>query len=146
MLQSVQSFTADITDKTDRTGPRGRALTPSAPAEDLAGFDVAAIAVPTPLRDGTPDLSHIQRRATLRDACRPFALSPAHHACDCDARRLTLPNIHDTRSVSERYDAMSGAPVVSICPVHLRTEAAVTPMMEVVSALYTYGDQCSTKR
>jgi UDP-N-acetyl-D-glucosamine dehydrogenase len=30
---------------------------------DLAGFDVAVIAVPTPLRDGSPDLTHIEDAA-----------------------------------------------------------------------------------
>jgi UDP-N-acetyl-D-glucosamine dehydrogenase len=34
-------------------------------ADDLAGFDVAVITVPTPLRDGAPDLSHIQRAGEM---------------------------------------------------------------------------------
>ena len=36
--------------------------TPTADPDDLADFDIAIISVPTPLRDGTPDLSHIERR------------------------------------------------------------------------------------
>jgi UDP-N-acetyl-D-glucosamine dehydrogenase len=32
-------------------------------AEDLSNFDVAVIAVPTPLTDGAPDLSHVERAA-----------------------------------------------------------------------------------
>ncbi|MGQ0521263.1 MAG: nucleotide sugar dehydrogenase [Actinomycetota bacterium] len=40
----------------------GRYL-PSALASSLAGFDVAVITVPTPLREGVPDLSHIESSA-----------------------------------------------------------------------------------
>ncbi|MGW4442004.1 nucleotide sugar dehydrogenase [Streptomyces sp. NPDC004682] len=38
---------------------RNGSYRPSASPEDLAGFDVAVIAVPTPLRDGAPDLSYV---------------------------------------------------------------------------------------
>ncbi|WP_421119128.1 nucleotide sugar dehydrogenase [Aquihabitans daechungensis] len=37
---------------------------PSADAADLAGFDIAVISVPTPLREGSPDLSYIEASAT----------------------------------------------------------------------------------
>lgn len=41
---------------------------------DLAGFDIAVISVPTPLRDGSPDLSYIQAAATeLGGHLRPGA-------------------------------------------------------------------------
>jgi UDP-N-acetyl-D-glucosamine dehydrogenase len=36
---------------------------PTSRLDDCAGFDVALIAVPTPLREGTPDLSHIESAA-----------------------------------------------------------------------------------
>jgi nucleotide sugar dehydrogenase len=43
--------------------------------EDLAGFDVAVISVPTPLREGTPDLSYVEAAgATLARALSPGAL------------------------------------------------------------------------
>ncbi len=43
--------------------------------EDLAGFDVAVISVPTPLREGTPDLSYVEAAgATLARALTPGAL------------------------------------------------------------------------
>lgn len=41
----------------------GRYL-PSANPDDLAGFDIAVISVPTPLREGQPDLSYIEASAT----------------------------------------------------------------------------------
>ena len=43
--------------------------------EDLAGFDVAVISVPTPLRDGAPDLSYVESAAAaLARVLRPGAL------------------------------------------------------------------------
>ncbi|MFC7548894.1 nucleotide sugar dehydrogenase [Plantactinospora sp. GCM10030261] len=38
-----------------------RRFQPSTDYADAAGFDVCVISVPTPLRDGTPDLSYVQR-------------------------------------------------------------------------------------
>ena len=47
---------------------------PSSDPRSCAGFDVAVIAVPTPLRDGTPDLSYIDQSArTLARFLRPGA-------------------------------------------------------------------------
>jgi UDP-N-acetyl-D-glucosamine dehydrogenase len=43
--------------------------------EDLTGFDVAVISVPTPLREGTPDLSYVEAAgATLARVLSPGAL------------------------------------------------------------------------
>ncbi len=43
--------------------------------DELDGFDVAVIAVPTPLRDGTPDISHIEAAArTLGRRLKPGAV------------------------------------------------------------------------
>jgi len=48
--------------------------TPTADPDDLADFDIAIISVPTPLRDGTPDLSHIEEAGkTLARYLRPGA-------------------------------------------------------------------------
>jgi UDP-N-acetyl-D-glucosamine dehydrogenase len=47
---------------------------PSSDPRACAGFDVAVIAVPTPLRDGTPDLTYIEESArTLARYLRPGA-------------------------------------------------------------------------
>jgi UDP-N-acetyl-D-glucosamine dehydrogenase len=47
---------------------------PSSDPRACAGFDVAVIAVPTPLRDGTPDLTYIEQSArTLARYLRPGA-------------------------------------------------------------------------
>jgi len=50
------------------------AFQPSSDPRSCAGFDVAVIAVPTPLREGTPDLNHIEESArTLARYLRPGA-------------------------------------------------------------------------
>jgi len=62
-LAAGASFIEDISD--DRLGAAlasGR-YRPSADPADLAGFDVAVISVPTPLREGVPDLSYIESAA-----------------------------------------------------------------------------------
>ena len=52
-----------------------RGYLPSSDPDDLAGFDVAVISVPTPLRDGAPDLSYIEAAAhTLATRLTPGAL------------------------------------------------------------------------
>ncbi len=49
-------------------------LRPSSEARSCAGFDVAVIAVPTPLRDGLPDLSHVEQATrTMARYLRPGA-------------------------------------------------------------------------
>jgi nucleotide sugar dehydrogenase len=48
---------------------------PTDDPSDLEAFDVAVITVPTPLREGMPDLSHVEQAAGLvADALRPGAL------------------------------------------------------------------------
>jgi UDP-N-acetyl-D-glucosamine dehydrogenase len=62
-LAGGSSFIEDIGD--DRLAAAlssGRYL-PSADPADLAGFDIAVISVPTPLKEGTPDLSYMEASA-----------------------------------------------------------------------------------
>ena len=64
-LRRGASFIDDITD-TDLTAvlDTGR-YTPSDDVADLAGFTVAVVCVPTPLRDGAPDLRYIEDAARM---------------------------------------------------------------------------------
>ncbi len=60
-LQSGRSHVEDISDATLRRALDSGCYRPTADPEDLAGFDVAVISVPTPLTDdGAPDLSYIE--------------------------------------------------------------------------------------
>ena len=64
-LRRADSFIDDITDDDLRAAlDTGRYL-PTDDATDLAGFTTAVVCVPTPLRDGAPNLSFIEDAARL---------------------------------------------------------------------------------
>jgi nucleotide sugar dehydrogenase len=62
-LRSGESFVEDVSDQTLRAMLATGRFVPSASYDDAAGFDVAVITVPTPLREGAPDLSYIEESA-----------------------------------------------------------------------------------
>jgi UDP-N-acetyl-D-glucosamine dehydrogenase len=71
-LLSGQSYIEDIPDELLGTVLEAGTLHPSCEARACAGFDVAVIAVPTPLREGVPDLRYIEQAAeTLARFLRP---------------------------------------------------------------------------
>jgi UDP-N-acetyl-D-glucosamine dehydrogenase len=73
-LAAGTSYVEDITD--ERLAPllANGTLRPTADPADLAGFDIAVISVPTPLREGSPDLSYIEASAAeLGGHLRPGA-------------------------------------------------------------------------
>ena len=71
----AHSYVEDVS--SEQLAERDRVGLPSRPPipADLAGFDVAVITVPTPLRDGVPDLSFIETAASdLAPHLRPGVL------------------------------------------------------------------------
>lgn len=58
-LQGGQSYVGDISDD-ELQSALGKGYKATTDQRDLAGFDVAVISVPTPLRDHMPDLSYIE--------------------------------------------------------------------------------------
>src|SRR5947199_10565608 len=73
-LAAGESYVEDISsDQLNAALDSGR-YRPSSEAKACAGFDVAVITVPTPLREGNPDLSYIESAAaTLGRFLRPGA-------------------------------------------------------------------------
>lgn len=72
-LKAGQSYVGDITDA-ELQSALAKGYVPTSDPDDLAGFDVAVVSVPTPLRDGGPDLSFIESAgATLGAHLRPGA-------------------------------------------------------------------------
>ena len=64
-LSAGESYVEDVAgDVLGGALASGRYL-PTASEDALAGFDVAVITVPTPLKEGAPDLSHIEASATV---------------------------------------------------------------------------------
>ncbi|QEU95908.1 nucleotide sugar dehydrogenase [Streptomyces kanamyceticus] len=64
-LMIGESYVEDIPESRLRPLLASGAYCPSVETSDCAHFDVAVITVPTPLRDGTPDLSHVEDAARL---------------------------------------------------------------------------------
>jgi UDP-N-acetyl-D-glucosamine dehydrogenase len=58
-LQAAEPSSPDVPTELIATALANGLYAPTTCPEDLAGFDVAVIAVPTPLHDGAPDLSAI---------------------------------------------------------------------------------------
>ncbi|GAA0909248.1 nucleotide sugar dehydrogenase [Pseudonocardia zijingensis] len=73
-LRRAESFIDDVSGaQLARMLASGR-YHPTSDAADLAGFELAVVSVPTPLRDGAPDLSHVEAAAVelgghLRPGC-----------------------------------------------------------------------------
>ncbi|HTZ10698.1 MAG TPA: nucleotide sugar dehydrogenase [Acidimicrobiales bacterium] len=73
-LRRCESYVEDISDKQLLEARHSGRYRPTADAADAAGFDVAVITVPTPLREGVPDLSYIEDSArALGPLLRPGA-------------------------------------------------------------------------
>src|SRR6476620_9712275 len=62
-LRKAESFIDDVSDADLAEALATGRYTPSADPGDLAGFRTAVVCVPTPLRDGAPDLTFIENAA-----------------------------------------------------------------------------------
>jgi nucleotide sugar dehydrogenase len=70
-LRAGHSYVGDISDA-ELAAALAQGYLPTTDPDDLAGFDVAVISVPTPLRNGLPDLSYIEQAGeTLGRHLRP---------------------------------------------------------------------------
>jgi UDP-N-acetyl-D-glucosamine dehydrogenase len=73
-LNAGESYVEDISDEILQEALASGRYRATTRERDCAGFDVAVITVPTPLRDGVPDLSYIEASArTLGRYLRPGA-------------------------------------------------------------------------
>src|SRR3712207_6332501 len=60
-----RTFIDDVSDADVAAALASGRFLPTTDQADLAGFDVAVVTVPTPLRDGAPDLSYVESAATM---------------------------------------------------------------------------------
>jgi len=73
-LAAGDSYVEDVADETLAAALASERYTPTNDPRHLGGFDVAVITVPTPLREGAPDLSYIEQASTtLARFVRPGA-------------------------------------------------------------------------
>jgi UDP-N-acetyl-D-glucosamine dehydrogenase len=72
MLQAGESYVEDVPDAELKLALEVGGFLPSDDPGSCAGFDVAVITVPTPLREGLPDLTYVEAAArTLASFLRP---------------------------------------------------------------------------
>ncbi len=72
-LQSGESYVGDVSDEA-LVAALERGYQATTEARDCSGFDVAVVSVPTPLKDGLPDLTYIEQAAySLGRYLRPGA-------------------------------------------------------------------------
>ena len=60
LLAAGESYVEDISSAELQAALAGGLFLPSSDEDACTGFDVAVITVPTPLREGLPDLSYIE--------------------------------------------------------------------------------------
>ena len=112
----VQQLAAGLSYVRDVDSARLRAVLDSgiysatADAAALAGFDIAVITVPTPLRDGVPDLSFIESCArTLGEHLRPGATVVLESTTyPGTTEELLLPILEDVSGLKGGVDFLAG--------------------------------------
>lgn len=107
------------------------AYSATADAAALAGFDIAVITVPTPLRDGVPDLTYIESCArTLGEHLRPGATvvleSTTYPGTTED---LLLPILEEASGLKARVDFLAGFSPERIAPGNKRFSFEGTPKL-----------------
>jgi UDP-N-acetyl-D-mannosaminuronic acid dehydrogenase/UDP-N-acetyl-D-glucosamine dehydrogenase len=65
LVAAGRSFVDDVSDAGIISALETGRFTPTTDPSSLAGFDVAVVTVPTPLRDGAPDLRHVEDAARI---------------------------------------------------------------------------------
>jgi len=99
-LRSGKTFIDDISDDEIAAALATGRFTPSYDPADLTDFDVAVISVPTPLRDGAPDLSYIEKAT---DSVGPYV----RPGCCVILESTTYPGTTE-EVVVPRLEAISG--------------------------------------
>jgi len=99
-LRGGQTFIDDISDAEIAAALATGRFTPSYDPADMTGFDVAVISVPTPLRDGAPDLSYIEKAS---DSIGPYV----RPGCCVILESTTYPGTTE-EVVVPRLEAISG--------------------------------------
>jgi UDP-N-acetyl-D-mannosaminuronic acid dehydrogenase/UDP-N-acetyl-D-glucosamine dehydrogenase len=99
-LRSGKTYIDDISDSEVAAALATGRFTPSYHPADMAEFDIAVISVPTPLRDGAPDLSYIEKAT---DSVGPYV----RPGCLVILESTTYPGTTE-EVVVPRLEAISG--------------------------------------
>ena len=134
-LKEGHSFIEDIPDQRLQDVLASGRFHPSANPADLRGFDIAVISVPTPLKEGSPDLSYIETSAAELGAC----LEPG--ACVIlesttypgTTEELMVPILEEASGLKAGTDFMAGYSPERIDPGNKTYTLETTP--KVVSGI-----------
>jgi UDP-N-acetyl-D-glucosamine dehydrogenase len=134
-LSAGESIVDDVTDDELRAALASGRYRATSRATDLDGFDVAVISVPTPLRDGAPDMSHIE------DAAETLGAHLKRGACVIlesttypgTTEELVAPLLESTSGLTAGRDFMLGYSPERIDPGNRDYTLRTTP--KVVSGI-----------
>ncbi|MFD5208729.1 nucleotide sugar dehydrogenase [Streptomyces anulatus] len=134
-LTAGQSYVEDVDSERLHTVLDSGSYTATTDAAALAGFDIGVITVPTPLRDGVPDLTYIETCArTLGEYLRPGATvvleSTTYPGC---TEELLVPILEKASGLSAGADFLAGFSPERIAPGNKRFSFDGTP--KVVSGI-----------
>ncbi|MEU8892895.1 nucleotide sugar dehydrogenase [Streptomyces sp. NPDC048442] len=130
-----QSYVEDVESVRLRAVLDSGAYCATTDAAALAGYDLAVITVPTPLRDGVPDLSYIETCArTLGEHLRPGATVVLESTSyPGTTEEVLLPILEKASVLKGGVDFLAGFSAERIAPGNKRFSFAGTP--KVVSGI-----------
>lgn len=134
-LAAGESYVEDVASSRLRAVLDSGVYSASADAAGLADFDIAVITVPTPLRDGVPDLTHIESCArTLGTHLRPGATVVLESTTyPGTTEELLLPILEKASGLKGGVDFLAGFSPERIAPGNKRWSFDGTP--KVVSGI-----------
>ncbi|WEH35511.1 nucleotide sugar dehydrogenase [Streptomyces sp. AM 4-1-1] len=134
-LAAGQSYVEDVASDRLRAVLDSGVHSAAADAAALAGFDIAVITVPTPLRDGVPDLTYIKTCArTLGGHLRPGATVVLESTTyPGTTEELLLPILEEASGLKAGEDFQAGFSPERIAPGNKRFSFEETP--KVVSGI-----------
>ncbi|MEV6326148.1 nucleotide sugar dehydrogenase [Streptomyces sp. NPDC051909] len=131
LLTAGQSYVEDVASSRLRAVLDTGAYSATDDADALAGFDIAVITVPTPLRDGVPDLTYIETCArTLGEHLRPGATVVLESTTyPGTTEELLLPILEETSVLKAGVDFLAGFSPERIAPGNKRFSFEGTPKL-----------------
>ncbi|MEU9181832.1 nucleotide sugar dehydrogenase [Streptomyces sp. NPDC048550] len=130
-LTAGDSYVEDVASARLRAVLDSGAYSATADAAALAGFDIAVITVPTPLRDGVPDLTYIESCArTLGEHLRPGATVVLESTTyPGTTEELLLPILEKASGLKGGLDFLAGFSPERIAPGNVRWSFEGTPKL-----------------
>ncbi|MFF4712229.1 nucleotide sugar dehydrogenase [Streptomyces eurythermus] len=130
-LTAGQSYVEDVASSRLRAVLDSGAYSATADAAALAGFDIAVITVPTPLRDGVPDLTYVESCArTLGEHLRPGAAVVLESTTyPGTTEELLLPILEMASGLKGGVDFLAGFSPERIAPGNKRWSFEGTPKL-----------------